>query len=53
MKAHSERSMNVSDVKVIDDDGILSRSMMIKANNIIMKGRILDQSCPQRRSFVT
>ena len=32
--------MNVSDVKVIDEDGYLSRSMMIKAKNIVMEERI-------------
>ena len=32
--------MDVSDVKVTDEDGLLSRSMMIKAKNIIMKERI-------------
>ena len=30
----------MSDVKVTDEDGLLSRSMMIKANNTIMKERI-------------
>ena len=39
-KAHSEESMNVSDMKVTDKDDFLSRSMMIKAKNIIMKERI-------------
>ena len=39
-KAHSEKSMNVSDMKVTDKDDLLSRSMMIKAKNIIMKERI-------------
>ena len=32
--------MDVSGVKVIDEDGVLSRSVMIKAKNIIMKERI-------------
>ena len=32
--------MNVNDLKVSDEDGLLSRSMMIKAKNIIMKERI-------------
>ena len=40
MKAHSEKSMNVSDVKVTDEDGYLSRSKTIKANNKIVKERI-------------
>ena len=39
-KAHSEKSMNASDVKVTDEDGFLSRFMMIKSKNIIMKERI-------------
>ena len=30
----------MSDVKVTDEDGLLSRSMMIKASNTIMKERI-------------
>ena len=40
--------MNVSDVKVTDDDSFVSNSMMIKAKNIIMKGANLDQWCDQR-----
>ena len=36
-KAHSETSMNVSDVKVTDEDGFLSRSRTIRANNKIVK----------------
>ena len=48
MKAHSEKSMNVSDVKETDEDGLLSRSMMIKANNTIMKERIWINSCGQQ-----
>ena len=32
--------MNVSDVKVTDEDGYLSRSKTIKANNKIVKERI-------------
>ena len=36
MKAHPEKSMNVSDVKVTDEDDFLSRSMMIRANNKIV-----------------
>ena len=31
-KAHSEKSMNVSDVQVSDEDGYLSRNMTIRAN---------------------
>ena len=53
MKAHSEKSMNVSDVKVIDDDGFLSSGMTIKANNKIMKERTWINRVAQRRSFVT
>ena len=34
------KSMNVSDVKMTDEDSFLSNSMMIKAKNIIMKERI-------------
>ena len=41
MKARSpEKFVDVSDVKVLDEDGFLSCSMMIKAKNIIMKERI-------------
>ena len=36
----TQKSMNVSDMKVTDKDDFLSRSMMIKAKNIIMKERI-------------
>ena len=32
--------MNVSDVKITDEEGFLSRRRMIKAKNIIMKERI-------------
>ena len=39
-EAHSEKSMNVSDVEVTDEDGNLSRSKTIKANNNILKERI-------------
>ena len=39
-KAHSEKTMNVIVMNVIDEDGFLSRSMMIKAKDIIMKERI-------------
>merc|ERR1711916_348573 len=41
MKARSpDKFMDVSDVKVSDEDGYLSRSMTIKANNKIVKERI-------------
>ena len=33
-------TVNVSDVKMTDDDSFLSRSMMIKIKNIIMKERM-------------
>ena len=36
-KAHSEKYMNVSDVKVTGEDGYLSRSKTIKGNNKIVK----------------
>ena len=52
-KAHSEKSMNVSDVKVPDEDDFLSHGMMIKAKNIIMKERLWINCVAQRRSFVT
>ena len=39
-KAHSEKSMNVNDVRVSDEDGFLFCSMMIKAKNNIKKERI-------------
>ena len=39
-KAHSEKSMNVSDVKVTDQDGYVSRSKTIKANNKIVKANL-------------
>ena len=39
-KAHSEKSMNGSDVKMTDEDSYLSRSKTIKANNKIVKERI-------------
>ena len=35
-----ERCHHGNDVKVTDEDGFLSRSMMIKAKNMIMKERI-------------
>jgi len=41
MKARSPaKFMDVSYVKLTDEDGFLSRSMMINAKNIIMKERI-------------
>ena len=43
-KAHSEKSMNVSDVNVTDEDDFLSRSKTIKANNKFVKERIWDTS---------
>ena len=48
MKAHKEKSMNVSDVNVTDEDDFLSRSMMIKAKNIIMKERTWINRVTQR-----
>ena len=48
-KAHSEKSMNVSDMKVTDKDDFLSRSMIIKAKNIIMKERTWINRVAQRR----
>ena len=49
MKARSpEKFMDVSDVKVTDEDGFLSCSMMIKAKNIIMKERIWINRVAQR-----
>ena len=36
-KAHSEKSMKVSDMQVTDEDDFPPNSMMIKAKNIIMK----------------
>ena len=38
--------MNVSDVKITDEDGFLSRNMTIKAKNIIMKERIWINAVP-------
>ena len=35
-----DKFMDVSDVKVSDEDGYLPRSMTIKANNMIVKERI-------------
>ena len=40
--------MNVSDVNVTDEDGFLSRCMMIKAKNIIMKERTWVNRVAQR-----
>ena len=40
MKAHSEKFVNVSDMQALDEDGYLSRSMTVKANNKIVKKRI-------------
>ena len=42
-----QKFMDVSDVKVTDEEGFLSCSMMIKAKNIIMK----KQSCRSARSM--
>ena len=36
-KAHSEKSVNVSDMTVSDEDGYLSRSKMFNSNNKIVK----------------
>ena len=48
MKARSpEKFMDVSDVRVTDEDGFLSCSMMIKADNI-MKGRTWTNRVAQR-----
>ena len=41
--------MDVSDMKVTDEDGFLPRSMMIKVKNFIMKERTLDQLCRSAR----
>ena len=44
MKAWSpHKFMEVTSVKETDEDGFLSRSMMIKAKNTIMKERIIDR----------
>ena len=43
-KVHSEKSMNVNDVNVTDENDFLSRSMMIKANNKIICDLKEDQS---------
>ena len=47
MKARSpEKFMDVSDLNVSDEDGSLSRSMAINANNTIVKERIwIKQDC--------
>ena len=39
-KAHSEKSMNVSDMTVSDKDGYLTRNKTFNANNKIVKERI-------------
>ena len=38
--------MNMSDVKITDEEGFLSRRRMIKAKNIIMKERIWINAVP-------
>ena len=44
MKAWSpHKFMEVTSVKVTDEDGFLSRNIMIKAKNTIMKERIIDR----------
>ena len=46
MKAHSEKSMNVtSDVKMTDENDFLSRSMMNQSEEHHHEGANLDQSC--------
>ena len=45
--------MDASDVTVTDENGFLSRSMVIKAKNITMKERTWINRVAQRRSFVT
>ena len=47
------KSMNVSDVKMIDEDSFLSNSMMIKAKNIIMKERIWIKGVINETTFET
>ena len=39
-KAHSEKSINVGDMKVTDENDSLSNSMMIKAKKILVEDRI-------------
>ena len=54
MNAHSEKSVNVSDVQVSDEDGSLSRNKTIRANvnddsqfaNTIAKERIWTLTSP-------
>ena len=47
MKAQSpEKLTNVSDMQVLDEEGFLSRSRMIKAKNIIMTERIWINAVP-------
>ena len=54
MKARSpEKFMDASDVKVTEENGFLSRTLMIKAKNIIMKERIWINHVARRRPFVT
>ena len=49
MRARSpDKFMDVSDVKVTDEDGFLSRSMMIKTKNIIITERIWINRIAQR-----
>ena len=47
------KSMNVSDVKMTDEDSFLSNSMMIKAKNIIMKERIWINGVINENTFET
>ena len=47
-KAHSEKSMTVSDVHVTDENGFVSCTMMIEAKNIIMKERTWINRVAQR-----
>ena len=49
MRARSpDKFMDVSDVKMTGEDGFLSRSMMIKTKNIIIKERIWINRIAQR-----
>ena len=43
--------MDVGDVKVTDEDGLLSCSMMIKAMNTIMKERLLTNRVASQLCF--
>ena len=47
-KVHSDKYMNVNDVNVSDEDDFLSRCMMIKAKNIVMKERTWIDRVAQR-----